>query len=88
VGLRSDAVAGKLPRPSAWPLTRCHRPGAVLGEPKAVRGEIVVDAAAKLLFYEEPGIEHGLAADRVVHPEQKFLGINERDAFILVVERE
>jgi hypothetical protein len=53
-----------------------------------VRGEIVVDAAAKLLFYEEPGIEHGLAADRVVHPEQKFLGINERDAFILVVERE
>jgi hypothetical protein len=66
----------------------CHRPGAVLREPKAVRGQIAVDAAAKLLLYEKPGIEHGLAADRVLHPEQKFLGINERDAFTLVVERE
>ena len=53
-----------------------------------MRGEIAVDAVAKLLLYEEPGIEHGLAADRVLHPEQKFLGINKRDAFILVVERE
>ena len=53
-----------------------------------MRGEIAVDAVAKLLLYEEPGIEHGLAADRVLHPEQKFLGINERDAVILMVERE
>ena len=53
-----------------------------------MRAEIAIDAAAKLLFHEGPGIEHGLTTYCVLHPEQKFLGINERDAFILVIERE
>jgi hypothetical protein len=53
-----------------------------------MRGEIAVDAAAKLLFYDGPGIQYGLAADGVLHTEEKFLGINERDALILVIERE
>ena len=53
-----------------------------------MRGEIVVDATAKLFFYDVPGVEHGPAADGILHPEQKFLGINERDALILVIERE
>jgi hypothetical protein len=34
------------------------------------------------LLYEEPGIEHGFAADGVLHPEQEFLSINECNAFI------
>jgi hypothetical protein len=38
-------------------------------------GEITVDAVVKLFFYEGPGIEHCLATDRVLDPEQKFLRI-------------
>src|SRR6516162_11108054 len=53
-----------------------------------MRSEITVDAVAKLFFYEESRIEHCLAADRVLDPEQKFLGINKGDALVLVVERE
>ena len=83
-----DSVACKLPQPRARPVARCHRPRPVLRQPKAMRGEIAVDATAKLVFYDVSGVEHGLAPDRVLHPEQKFLGINERDALILMVERE
>src|SRR5215469_16197288 len=82
-----DAVAGKLPQPSARPVAWRHRAWTVLREPEAMRSEITVDAVAKLLFYEEPGIEHCFAANRVLDPEQKFLGINERHALVLVVER-
>ena len=86
VRLGADAVAGK--QPSAWPVAWRHRAWAVLREPKAMRSEITVDAVAKLFFYEKPGIEHCFAADRVLDPEQKFLGINKEDALVLVVERE
>src|SRR5215469_16796210 len=61
---------------------------AVLREPEAMRSEITIDAVTKLFFYEEPGIKHRFAADRVLDPEQKFLGINKGDALVLVVERE
>jgi hypothetical protein len=50
VRLWSDPVAGKLPQPSARPVARCHRPRAVLRQPKAMRGEIAVDATAKLFL--------------------------------------
>ena len=88
VRLGADAVAGKLPQPSARPVAWRHRAWAVLRKPEAMRSEITVDAVAKLFFYEEPGIEHRLAADRVLDPEQKFLGINKGDALVLVVDRE
>jgi hypothetical protein len=35
-----------------------------------------------------PSCYFWLAADGVLHTEEKFLGINERDALILVIERE
>ena len=72
VRLGADAVAGKLPQPSARPVAWRHRARTVLCEPKTMRSQITVDAVAKLFFYEEPGIEHCLAADRVLDPEQKF----------------
>ena len=78
--LRADAVTGKLPQPSARPVAWRHRAWTVLREPEAMRREITVDAVAKLFLYEGPGIEHCLAADRVLDPEQKFLGINKWNA--------
>jgi hypothetical protein len=88
VRLGADAVASKLPQPSARPVAWRHRAWSVLREPEAMRSEITVDAVAKLFFYEEPGIEHCFAAARVLDPEQKFLGINKGDALVLMVECE
>src|SRR5262249_11605633 len=65
----ADAVAGKLPQPGVRPVARRHRARAVLRQPKAMRSEITVDAIAKLLFYEETGIEHCFAADRMLDPK-------------------
>ena len=76
VRFRANAVAGKLPQPGARPVAWRHRAWAVLRQPEAMPSEITVDAIAKLFFYEEPGLEHCLAADRVLDPEQKFLGVN------------
>jgi hypothetical protein len=51
-------------------------------------GEITIDAVTKLFFDEKSRIEHRLPANRVLDPKQKFLGINEGDALVLVIERE
>ena len=59
--------------------------GPYCAKPEAMRSEITVNAIAKLLFYEGPRIEYCLAADRVLDPEQKFLGINKGDALVLMV---
>src|SRR6516165_1263867 len=57
VRLGADAVASKLPQPSARPVAWRHRARAVLCEPEAVSGEITIDAVTQLFFDEKPRIE-------------------------------
>jgi hypothetical protein len=54
VRLGADAVAGKLPQPSARPVAWRHRARAILCKPEAMRSEITVDTVVKLFFYEYP----------------------------------
>jgi hypothetical protein len=54
VRLRPEPVAGELPQPGARPVAWCHRPGAVLREPKAMRGEMAVDGLPSCSFMTDP----------------------------------